>query len=74
MIFITIKNGIGTDRIRYCYKKINFIKKIDLNYAEKQSKKDVSCKDENTYFATEDKKINIAKINPKIEIPYVNFM
>ena len=47
------------------------MKKIELNYAEKQIKKDVSCKDENTYFATEDKKINFSKINPKIEIPFV---
>jgi hypothetical protein len=47
------------------------LKKIELNYAEKQTKKDVSCKDENTYFALEDKKINFSKINPKIEIPFV---
>ncbi len=49
-------------------------KKIELNYAEKQSKKDVSCNDESTYFASEDKKVNFSKINAKIEIPYVKLI
>ena len=49
-------------------------KKIDLNYAEKQGKKDITCKDENTYFAAEDKKINFKKLNPKLELPMVNFI
>jgi hypothetical protein len=47
-------------------------KKIDLNYAEKQGKKDATCKDENTYFANDDKKINLGKIAAKVEIPYVS--
>ncbi len=46
-------------------------KKIDLNYAEKQGKKDVNCKDENTYFVTEDKKVNFKKLSPKLELPMV---
>jgi hypothetical protein len=46
-------------------------KKIDLNYAEKQGKKDVSCRDENTYFAADDIRINSLKINPKVEFPMV---
>jgi hypothetical protein len=46
-------------------------KKIDLNYAEKQGKKDITCKDENTYFASEDKKINLKKLIIKLELPMV---
>jgi len=42
-----------------------------LNYAEKQGKKDINNKDENTYFACEDKKITSKKLIPKIEMPYV---
>ncbi len=49
-------------------------KKIDLNYAEKQGKKDISCKDENTYFASEDKKINLKKIIVKTELPIVRII
>ena len=37
-----------------------------LNYAEKQGKKDATCKDENTFFA------NNKKISPKLELPFVN--
>lgn len=44
-----------------------------MNYAEKQTKKEFSSKDENTYFATEDKKLNYGKVNTKLEIPYVGF-
>ena len=46
-------------------------KKIELNYAEKQGKKDINCKDENTYFASEDKKLLSKKLNLKIEFPIV---
>jgi hypothetical protein len=38
-----------------------------LNYAEKQGKKEVSNKDENTYFAPN------KKVLPKIELPIVIF-
>ncbi len=48
-------------------------KKIELNYAEKQGKKDVTNKDENTYFASEDRKLQAKKVVPKIELPNVNF-
>jgi len=43
-----------------------------LNYAEKQGKKDINNKDENTYFSCEDKKFAVKKIAPRIEMPYVN--
>ncbi len=46
-------------------------KKIELNYAEKQGKKDAANKDENTYFACEDKKMLAKKIILKIELPNV---
>jgi hypothetical protein len=42
-----------------------------LNYAEKQGKKDINNKDENTYFACQDKKLAAKKIPPRIEMPYV---
>ncbi len=53
------------------WQKYKSDKRIDLNYAEKQGKKDMNNKDENTFFATEDKKIIKNKFNPKIEIPIV---
>jgi len=43
-----------------------------LNYAEKQGKKDITCRDDNTYFAMDDNKINFKKLNPKTEFPIVN--
>ena len=49
------------------WQKYKSDKKIDLNYAEKQGKKDVNNKDENTYFATNKKGL------PRIEIPAVIF-
>jgi hypothetical protein len=42
-----------------------------LNYAEKQGRKESGNKDENTYYASEDKKFNFKKLNPKLEIPNV---
>lgn len=47
---------------------------MDLNYAEKQGKKDMTNKDENTYFASDDKKFNFKKLIPKIEIPNVTHL
>lgn len=44
-------------------------KKMDMTYADKQGKKDINCKDEQTYFAIEDKKINFNSLKPKIQIP-----
>ena len=51
------------------WKKYRSDKKIDLNYAEKQGKKEVSNKDENTYFFIEDKKFMGKKYYSKPEIP-----
>ena len=50
-------------------------KKIDMTYADKQGKKDINCKDEQTYFAIEDKRFVFNSLQPKIEIPvsYLNF-
>lgn len=48
-------------------------KKIDINWAEKQGKKDITCKDENTYFACDDKKLNFKKLCLKLEMPMVLF-
>ena len=45
-----------------------------MNYAEKQGKKDITCRDDNTYFAMEDNKINFKKLNPKTEFPIVNII
>ena len=39
-----------------------------MNYAEKQGKKDASCKDENTYFAS------TKKNSPRLDLPFVNFI
>ena len=44
-------------------------KKMDMSFADKQGKKDINCKDEQTYFAIEDKRFNFNSLQPKIEIP-----
>ncbi len=49
-------------------------KKIELNYADKQGKKDAANRDENTYFASEDKKLQAKKIVSKIEMPNVTYI
>ena len=49
--------------------KYKSVKKMDMTYADKQGKKDINCKDEQTYFAVEDKKINFNSLRPKIQIP-----
>ena len=49
---------------------------MDMSYADKQGKKDINCKDDQTYFAQVDKKFNFYELKPKIEIPlkyYDNF-
>jgi hypothetical protein len=56
------------------WQKYKSDKKIDLNYAEKQGKKDINGRDENTFFATDDKKIIQKKFNPKIEISIVRII
>ena len=50
-------------------------KKMDMTYADKQGKKDINCKDDQTYFAIEDKRFVFNSLQPKIEIPvsYLNF-
>ena len=49
--------------------KYKSVKKMDMTYADKQRIKDINCKDEQTYFAIEDKKINFSSLKPKIQIP-----
>ena len=44
-------------------------KKMDMTYADKQGKKDINCKDEQTYFAENDKRFNFNTFQLKIEIP-----
>ena len=44
-------------------------KKMDMSYADKQGKKDINCKDEQTYYAQCDTRFNFKSLNPKIEIP-----
>ena len=44
-------------------------KKMDMTYADKQGKKDINAKDEQTYFAVEDKRFNFSSLSPKLEIP-----
>ena len=48
---------------------------MDMTYADKQGKKDINCKDEQTYFAIEDKRFDFNSLQPKIEIPvnHLNF-
>ena len=50
-------------------------KKMDMTYADKQGKKDINCKDEQTYFAENDKRFNFTTLQLKIEIPvsYLDF-
>ena len=44
-------------------------KKMDMTYADKQGKKDINCKDDQTYFAENDKRFNFNTLQLKIEIP-----
>ena len=44
-------------------------KKMDMTYADRQGKKDMNCRDEQTYFAVEDKRFNFNTLVPKMEIP-----
>ena len=40
-----------------------------MTYADKQGKKEMNCRDEQTYFAVEDKRFNFNTLIPKLEIP-----
>ena len=42
---------------------------MDMTYADKQGKKEMNCRDEQTYFAVEDKRFNFNTLIPKLEIP-----
>ena len=44
-------------------------KKMDMAYADKQGKKDINCKDEQTYYAQHDTRFHFKSLNPKIQIP-----
>ncbi len=56
------------------WQKYKSDKRIDLNYADKQGKKDVNNRDENTFFAKDNNKIIQKNFNPKIEIPIVIYI
>lgn len=47
-------------------------KKMDMTYADKQGKKDITFKAENIYFPQEDKKFDFNMLKPLIEIPNVS--
>ena len=57
------------------WQKYKSEKKMDMNYAIKQGKKDINCQDEQTYFAVKDDRFNFSSLKPKIEIPicYLDF-
>ena len=40
-----------------------------MTYADKQGKKDINCKDEQTYYTQYDNRFNFKSLNPKIQIP-----
>lgn len=42
---------------------------MDMTYADKQGKKEMNCRDEQTYFTMEDKRFNFNTLIPKLEIP-----
>ena len=44
-------------------------KKMDMTYADKQGKKDITLKAENNYFAQDDKRFDFKALRPYIEIP-----
>ena len=48
-------------------------KKMDMTYADKQGKKDITLKAENNYFAQDDKRFDFKTIKTYIEIPCVRF-
>ena len=43
--------------------------KMDMTYADKQGKKDITLKAENNYFAQDDKRFDFKALRPYIEIP-----
>lgn len=47
-------------------------KKMDMTYADKQGKKDITLKAENNYFAQDDKRFDFKTIKTYIEIPCVS--
>lgn len=44
-------------------------KKMDMSYADKQGKKDITLKADNNYFAEDDKRFEFSKLKPLIELP-----
>ena len=48
-------------------------KKMDMTYADKQGKKDITLKAENNYFAQDDKRFDFKTIKTYIEIPCVYY-
>lgn len=50
-------------------------KKMDMTYADKQGRKDISLKADNNYFPEDDKRFDFTSFRPLIEIPctYLDF-
>ena len=48
-------------------------KKMDMTYADKQGKKDITLKAENNYFPQDDKRFDFKTIKPCVEIPCVSY-
>ncbi|MCQ2820809.1 MAG: hypothetical protein MJ252_26415 [archaeon] len=46
-------------------------KKMDMSYADKQGRKDISLRADNTYFPEDDKRYDFLKMKPLVEIPAV---
>ena len=42
---------------------------MDMTYADKQEKKDITLKTENNYFSQDDKRFYFKALRPYIEIP-----
>lgn len=48
-------------------------KKMDMTYADKQGKKDITLKADNNYFPQDDKRFDFNMLKPLIEIPCVSY-
>lgn len=48
-------------------------KKMDMTYADKQGKKDITLKAENNYFPQDDPRFDFKMLKPLIEIPNVSY-
>jgi len=55
------------------WSKFKSDKKISINYALKQGKKDPTTKDESMYFSCNDSKVSSKLKTAKIDIPYKHY-